>query len=336
MIEFLTTPFMEDLLVQYALLMPGVRPDVLKWRYRSNIGGQALIGQAKMNGETIGMTPFLRVSLKGQAKPLHAYHAIDTIVHPDARGKGVFVSLGQVTCEAARQQGAKIVYGFPNAAAAKGWFKHNNWVNHGRAPFMVSPLRSGIFEQRLFGRRLVDVPLPRRRSRLQSVETVEHFDDSFDALWASFSKDIPCAVDRSSAYLNWRFNAYPGKPYTTVAVRESGRVVAFATTRTATKHGGQLGYVMEAMSLRGHEDTLCDLLRRVRQDMVEQGMDAIMAKCFRHSPNYRAYRRAGFWFIPDSIVPIEIHFGSLALSDEGEISNRRENWYLSYLDSDSA
>jgi hypothetical protein len=35
-------------------------------------------------------------------------------------------------------------------------------------------------------------------------------------------------------------------------------------------------------------------------------------------------------------VPIEIHFGSLALAPQGAISERRENWYLSYLDSDSA
>lgn len=336
MIEFFTTPFIDELLVQYALLMPRVRPDVLKWRYRSNVGGQALIGQATMDDKTIGMTPFMRVSLKGQGEALHAYHAIDTIVHPDARGKGVFVNLGQVTCEAARLQGAKIVYGFPNAAAAKGWFKHNGWVNHGRAPFMIAPLRTGIFEQRLLQRRLFDFPLPRRRSRLAAVEAVEHFDDSYDELWRSFSHSIGCAVDRNSAYLNWRFNAYPGSPYSTIAVKENGKAIAFVTTRTAMKHGGHLGYVMEAMSLRGREAELVELLRWVRQDMAGRGIDAMMAKCFPHSPNYQAYRSAGFWPIPDSIVPIEIHFGSLSLASEGEISSRRENWYLSYLDSDSA
>lgn len=336
MIEFITTPFLEELVAQYALLMPSVPPEVLNWRYKTNIGGQALIGQALMDGKIVGMTPFMRVGLKSRDVRLSAYHAIDTVVHPDARGKGVFVSLGRATCEAAREQGAKIVYGFPNAAAAKGWFKHNNWVNHGRAPFMVAPLRTGLFAEKLLKRRLLDIPIPRLPSRLTSVTTITRFDNSFDDLWAAFSKDIGCAVNRTSAYLNWRFNQYPSSPYSTVAVQDGPKTVAFVTYRTAKKHGGYLGYVMEAMALPGKEATLVQLLRWVRDELARAGVDALMAKCFPHSPNYASYRHAGFWRIPDRIVPIEIHFGSLALAPEGEVSNKRENWYLSYLDSDSA
>lgn len=336
MIEYLTTPFLDELIAHYSSLMPGVPLEVLNWRYKSNVEGQALIGQAVMDGAVIGMTPFMRVKLKGRAGSLPAYHAIDTVVAPVARGKGVFAHLGHTTCEAARENGAKVVYGFPNAAAAKGWFKHNNWVNHGRAPFMILPLRAGLFAQKLFKRRLIDIPIPHMPTSLRAVTTVTRFDSSFDALWEAFSKNIGCAVDRTSAYLNWRFNRFPGSPYTTVAVKEGDKVLAFVTSRTAMKHDGHLGYIMEAMALPGREATLVQLLRWVRRDLAQRGVDAIMAKCFPHSPNYKAFRRAGFWSIPDRIVPIEIHFGSLALAPEGEISNRRENWYLSYLDSDSA
>lgn len=336
-IEYIATPFVDDLIGHYARLMPAIPFDVLNWRYKNNVEGPSLIGQALLGAEVVGMTPFMRVRLKGEGETLlNAFHAIDTIVAPEARGKGVFVELGRTTCAAAQDAGAKLVYGFPNAAAAKGWFKHNNWINLGRAPFMVCPVRTGLFAERLTGRRLVDFKLPAMPTSLKEVTTVSRFGAEFDALWKAFSKNVNCAVDRSSAYLNWRFVRAPSSPYHTVAVKEGDAVIAFVTSRTAMKHGGHIGYIMEAMSLPGRESVLLSLLRWVRRDLARSGVDAIMAMSFPHSPNFKTFRKAGFWTIPDKVVPIEVHFGALPLAPGGECASRRENWYLSYLDSDSA
>jgi GNAT superfamily N-acetyltransferase len=337
MIEYLASPLLDDLIVQYVRLMPGISPEMINWRYKANVEGPGLIGQAVLNAKVIGMTPFMRERLTcGGGGSMLAFHAIDTVVDEEARGKGVFVQLGRITCDAARDAGAQVVYGFPNAAAARGWFKHNGWTDHGRAPFMVSPLRTGLFMRKLLKRQLINVPLPRVPSRLRAVTTVTRFDERFDELWHAFAAGIGCAVDRTSAYLNWRVARHPASPYTTLAVEEGGRLIAYVIYRTAMKHDGHLGYVMEAMAMPGRQATLADLLRWVRRDLAQRGVDAIMAQCLRHSPNFGAYRRAGFWPIPDRIVPIEVHFGSVALTPAGEVSSRRENWYLSYLDSDSA
>lgn len=336
MIEYLATPLLDGMIAQYAQLMPSISADTLIWRYKANVAGPGLIGQAVEDAKILGMTPFMRVMLKGGDGVLPAFHAIDSIVAPEARGKGLFASLGKVTCLEAREAGAQLVYGFPNAAAAKGWFRHNGWVNHGRAPYMVSPLRSGIFLRRLFKRLAIDLPLPRLPSRLRSVTTITRFDQRFDTLWQHFSKCIGCAVERSSAYLNWRVARHPDLPYTTVAVEEEGALVAYVVYRTAMKHDGHLGYIMEAMALPGRDGVLVDLMRWVKRDLAQRGCDAVMAMCFSHSANYKLYRRAGFWTIPDKVAPIEVYFGSLAFAPAGHISDSKENWYLSYLDSDSA
>lgn len=336
MIEYLATPFVDELIAHYNTLMPSIPLEVLNWRYRNNVEGPGLIGQAVMGDKVVGMTPFMRVRLKGEHAPINAFHAIDTIVAPEARGKGVFVELGRATCAAARDAGAKLVYGFPNAAAAKGWFKHNNWIDHGRAPFMVCPVRSGLFLERAVGRRVVDFKFPSLPTTLKEVVTVSRFDSAYDELWKQFSHNINCAVDRSSAYLNWRFARAPQSPYHTVAIKEADKVIAFVTSRTAMKHCGHMGYIMEAMCQPGREKTLLALLRWVKRDLARAGVDAIMAMCFPHSSTYRTFRQAGFWTIPDRVAPIEVHFGALPLSPEGDAAATKENWYLSYLDSDSA
>ena len=337
MIEFFATPFVEELIAHYGQLMPAISAEVLQWRFKNNVEGPSLIGQAVLGSAVVGMTPFMRVRMKGADDDrLQAFHAIDTIVALEARGKGVFGELGRITCEAAADAGAKFVYGFPNAAAASGWFKHNNWINLGRAPFMVNPVRTGLFLEKLIGRRLLDIRLPFIPTSLKEVVVISRFDPGFDDLWKEFSKNLTCAVDRGSAYLNWRLARAPSSPYHTVAVKEGQSIVAFVTSRTAMKHGGHIGYIMEAMCLPGREKTLLALLRWVKRDLARAGVDAIMAMCFPHSPTYRTLRKAGFWTIPDKVVPIEVHFGALPLTPEGQVAGKRENWYLSYLDSDSA
>ena len=76
----------------------------------------------------------------------------------------------------------------------------------------------------------------------------------------------------------------------------------------------------------------------------EDGTDAVLAWNFFHSANHPAFRSAGFMSFPESLRPIELHFGVRVLDNSStptaDSTNKtglvkRESWYLSYCDSDT-
>ena len=77
---------------------------------------------------------------------------------------------------------------------------------------------------------------------------------------------------------------------------------------------------------------LVESLRRMAAD----GADAVLAWCFGHSPNAKAYRRAGFLPLPERLRPIELHMGVRPLDESlRTVLTDRRNWYISYCDSDT-
>ncbi|MEZ4238042.1 MAG: hypothetical protein R3F59_18230 [Myxococcota bacterium] len=107
-------------------------------------------------------------------------------------------------------------------------------------------------------------------------------------------------------------------------------------TTVQDKHGGRVGYVMEVLHVPDDHRAGEILLGAALDDLVASGADVALAWCLEHSPNRTTYRRLGFRSLPESVRPIELHFGVRALDapPDAALGNRR-NWYLSYLDSDT-
>ena len=102
-------------------------------------------------------------------------------------------------------------------------------------------------------------------------------------------------------------------------------------TREAAKHGGRIAYLMEAMGGPGLANLLQSELARLR----DRGTELVLAWSFPWSPNYRTLRKCGFLPFPRALRPIEIWFGAKTYSRRGAEAADLNNWYLSYLDSDT-
>jgi len=314
----------------------------LQWKFERHPAARGALAVAHLDGRMVGMVGFAPARLKLGDRRVIAFQALDTVVDPVCRGKGAFVGLGNAFYAAAARLEAAAVYGFPNENAAPGWFGRLGWTRLGSPPFLIKPLRAGYFSRRLLGRAgaLLD-PLPLSiigapRDTDRAVR-IDRFDERVDALWESFSAPVACAVDRTANYLNWRLVEHPIAEYETNAVFASdGSMQAMVTTHVADKHGGCIGYIMEAMARPTAEDDLVMLLRRAIAAMRRRGVDAILAWAAPHAPNHRAYRRCGFLPMPERIRPIHLYFGARPLSPVAQTGmSREEGWYLSYLDSDT-
>jgi hypothetical protein len=325
----------------YDTLFPGdpdKNADLLDWRFRRNPHGEAKFAVARRGEEIVGLIALVPSHLRSGAGELLGYQAIDTAVHPSCRGRGVFIEMGKVAQDP-EALGGDILWGFPNANAAPGWYGRLGWSNFGTVPLLMRPLRSSF----LFGRvhpklRKLDVPLVRdRESPAEVYDDGARLSADVDQLWQRVAPQFGIAVDRSGKWMRWRLMDKPGTSYRCVGLKSgSGELEAFVATKVADKHGSRIAYILEAISTVEKHSDLTRMLQSELALAARSGAEIALAWCPKSAPNYRAYRRAGFLPVPPRLRPIEINFGARALCDDHAIAVAPDApWYVSFLDSDT-
>ena len=274
----------------------------------------------------IGLSANIPARIKLDAQEGTAFQAVDSFVSEEARGKRLFSRLAHRFADEASAVGVDVTWGFPNANAAPAWFGGLGWRNFGQVPFLFRPLNASY----LLGK--LGIPGGMRLARGKTVASItpKAFADETDQLWAHFSRDIGCAIARDAAALNRRIFGAPHADEYRVSMYGDGEECALVVTRLLEKHGAKVAYVLEAIGGKA----LRPLLQSEMRHLARQGAQIALAWCFPWSPNFRAYRRSGFLPMPERLRPVEINFGARALSPRGATAEVRENWYLSYLDSD--
>jgi hypothetical protein len=277
-------------------------------------------------------------------KIVTATQSLNTLTSKEFRGKGLFNQFAGLVYEKSMQQGIAFVYGFPNGNSAHGFFKKLGWTRLDPVPFLIKPLNLSYLVSRLpFVGKLSylfqnikfkpkHVSLDKNLKLQKNVVLDERYDD----LWLSFRKGILLGIDRRSEYMRWRLSK-PGESYLNIAcLDESGRIMAICFFTGKDKHGGKIGYILDTIHRPGSENEADAVLSAALSMLARSGSDAVLAWCFEHSPNYRSYRKSGFFSLPQRLRPIQLHFGARAFDTETqEVTDQRSSWYISYLDSDT-
>lgn len=302
------------------------RAGKLEWRFDRHPCGSGHVAIAQSAGCIVGLNTFIPSPMVVNGTSIAAYQSMDTIVHPGWRGHGIFTRLVQTFVESPTKEPCELIWGFPNANSASGFFGKLGWRHLGQVPFLVKPLRAGYFLRKL------GLPLDFALSRFrdENAPTISRFEDDVNDLWSRFASHFGCGVARTRDFLNWRLFGWPATGYR-VAVSRSSQVEAFVATCVADKHGGRIGYVMEAAGDRG----LAALLRSELGRLREQEVEVVLAWCFPWSPNYAAHRAVGFLPLPERLRPIKINFGTRCYAGRAEATAMARSWYFSYLDSDT-
>jgi GNAT superfamily N-acetyltransferase len=322
----------------------------LEWQYRDNPTGKVFVDLACRNASGIAsIYASLPVFARVDGVKRLALQSLDTLTDAEYRGKGLFVRLARSLFDRATTQKVAFIYGFPNGNSAHGFFKRLEWKSLDPVPFLVRPLRIPYVVDRL---QLVErLGMPRLRSFVPNLplqlapaptppgfKTIElnEFDERVEDLWRDFSLEVGAAVERDAPYLEWRLVRKPGQHYRHRALVRNGRIDALVSWCVKGKHGGTVGYVMELMHRRRKTWMGWLLLQRALWEMAREGADVALAWCFDHSPNHRAYRLSGFIPFPERFRPIELHVGARAFDQtlNATVTNRQQ-WYMSYLDSDT-
>ena len=318
------------------------RLDALRWQYLKNPTGELFVDLA-VSDQRIGAIYAVQPAVvRVRGARMLAAQSVDTLVDADFRRRGLFIKMAEAVYQRVRERDGAFVYGFPNENSAPGFFDKLGWLSLDPVPFLMRPLRIGFVGSKLplarWPRWLPDLRLPIIGPRLQADQEfrpVTELGSELGALWERFASGVMVAVDRSPQYLRWRLGK-PGERYQCLGVFEAARLVAFCAYTTVDKHGGRIGYVIELLHDPGHQATGAALLVECLRRMASEGADAVLAWAFRHSPNARAYSKAGFLPFPERFRPVELHIGVRPLDDSlTEALSDRRNWYISYCDSDT-
>lgn len=311
----------------YLRLLPhqerAVEAGKLDWKFAQNPAGKGRIAVCRSGGQIVGLNSFIAGAF---GSGIVSYQSIDTIVAPEARGQGV---LNELVSQFYAETDGDMLYGFPNQSSSPGFFGPLGWQSLGPAPMLVKPMRTGLFLKRI-SRLFPDFALPSFLPAKHNIMPVKRFGAEVARVWDQFSARgaFQLGLRRDSGFLNWRLFDHPVADYKVWAFEQT----AFAASCIEAKHGGRIGYVMDAF---GDDAGVRHLVNGISQEMRQAKADAVFAWVLPHSPNYRAFRSAGFLPLPNKIRPIKLNFGARALQAEGVAPGDVRDWYISYLDSDT-
>jgi hypothetical protein len=282
---------------------------------------------ARVGGEIVGLSSYIQSRMVLHGEGGVAFQAVDSFVSANMRGQGMFAELARVYGAYLHERRADVLWGFPNANAAPIWFGKLDWTDLGQVPLLIKPLRAGYFLRKLG----LSVDFPLTSARDQNLKPSNRLSDWVDEVWEKSAAQIGCAIMRDRTFLEHRLfdGPYRAKYRVVADERADGALVA---TRRMQNHGAELAYIMEALG----GDSLQELLVSELAKLRDEGAELALAWCFPWSPNYRALRRSGFFPLLERFRPNRVWLGARALSSSGAVAQDRRNWYVSYLDSDTA
>lgn len=201
-------------------------PEYYRWKYNTPFG-EAKIAVVREGGEILSSVSMLPMPMKFGGETLIAWQCLDTATIPEARGKGYFRATGDVLLSAVPQE--ELSFGFPNKNVIRGW-SQSGWTYKQLVTTWICPL-APVFQWNS----------PR-------VIALHRWDARQDVFQASLPFDDYPMVERSSAYLNWRYAHHPLHQYSIFSFENSkGGIAGTVVARMATVMNRRAVLVMDLL-----------------------------------------------------------------------------------------
>lgn len=152
------------------------------WAYFQNPAGDPAISLYYENDKLLGYYAAVPINLLFRGKQITGYRSMTTMVHPDARGKGLFVELARRCFSMLQEASIPLIFGFPNDQSTPGFVKHLGWT------VLPSDLIVHVLGATI-----------KRDSRLRSAITkhgdiVWNFDDEMQMKWRTSAPSVSFKV----------------------------------------------------------------------------------------------------------------------------------------------
>jgi GNAT superfamily N-acetyltransferase len=329
-----------------------VSADTWEWQYLRSPAGQAVVVVAESDEGIAGQYALIPLRMKAQGRLCIGGLSLDTMVHPDYRGQGVFLRLAERVYQLAAERGIDFVYGFPNQNSHHAFIARLNWRDlHNGVPIWAKPLNIDSIVQKRFVKSgliaalggtvgKVAVNLLSRNSATTGptchIRETASFDDRFDSLWNEASSEWNVAVVRDRAYLTWRYVDKPGGGYTILVAERGEELLGYVVLKCVPRFGLEIGLLVDMVWIPGEKGVANALISAGLECFASGKMDLVGCLMLPSAPYSRDLKEMGFFKVPRRLLPQNMYLGGCSLVGEQATASlfKPGNWFVTWGDHD--
>lgn len=266
---------------------------VWRWKHLENPFGVSPGLLAISGDRPVALRLFLRwrfLDQEGAVVP--AVRAVDTVTHPDWRGRGLFTRLTRELLQEIETEGVRLVFNTPNPRSRPGYLKMG-WRKAGRVPLLLRVVRPWRLARALTATWESPLPdlsrFPMVTGHLEAPETGE--------LVRAPAPAPRLTTDRCTDYLRWRYarpRSIPGLGYYALWDESAGAragLIFRARRRRGLSEIDIAEILMPKVPVSAAVDLAARLLRRLARDSRPDILAGVAAP---GAWERLAFQRAGF------------------------------------------
>jgi GNAT superfamily N-acetyltransferase len=194
-------------------------PEYFQWKHLDNPFGRSYMIVAEFAGRIIGFRALMRWQFGIGDRTVEAVRPVDTVTHPDHRGRGVFSRLTRAALESLQGE-IDLVFNTPNQNSLPGYLKLG-WEVVGQVPVSVRVCRPASFVLGKLRRSGSASPPERPAISAPRASEVLEGDTEVAGLLERVER-VPgaYATPRTVPFLRWRFGDAPLLGYHAVVERD--------------------------------------------------------------------------------------------------------------------
>ncbi len=290
--------------------------DFLRHQYFENPAGDAVIDLAVdvESGELAGQYIVRPMRFCVGGETVYCSNSLNTLTGKVYRGQGIFVGLAEKTYQREMEIGHKFCYGAPNPNSYPGFMKKLSFVELGRIPLMLRPLRpSQMVRGFLHSRGLsvlakpadpfFRVKLSAGGNAVEICQVTHENLNLMDHFWENVNRKYPVMNIRDSAFVRFRYLDMPRRSYFPYVAVQDGTPICFAVGRIMEMAGMQCAMIADFLFADGHEAAAETLLRKLLWDMREHGASLAGCLMLEHTHEVRVLKKTGFFRCPKKLEP---------------------------------
>lgn len=279
-----------------------------EWRFVKNPYGQKMISLMWDGELLIGHYAVSPVEVIIEGKPILTALSLSTMTHPEYTGQGVFKELAlQLYNDCRQEYGVHFVWGFPNDNSHYGFIKNLNWIDIGVVPnFRSNAIQIG---------------------NIPKFSIVKRFSPIHEESANLFYDSAETRVNKTAAYLNWRYCENPTREYTIVELEGADQAKGFAVYKPYLNNGKKEIDIVEL---------ICETNAQVIQDLLSSIMivennsvESINMWCSLNDKKHIVLEKMGF-----KNSGHITYFAALKDIENYGMAKELMTWNLSFGDSD--
>lgn len=279
------------------------------WKFTEGpVDSRPFIVLAKEGDKVVGHSASLVLNLKYHDSTVRAHNAVNYMIHPNCRGKGVSVQLYRKAREQWMKSEIDCTFAFPNKAGylvVKKLYKYKEFIKvktlskrlswrlacakRLNSPFIVSVIAAvtRIVIGLTICLKSIDIFGKIRYGIVRELDK-----DKTNGFWNSVKDKYEIMLERDFSYLNWRYIKKPANNFSIIQAEDQGVMVGIAVTNVIKSFTEKKGQIMECLCK--DEKITVQLLARCLLLLSRQQVDYVECRISSEDPLQEQLLELGF------------------------------------------